>query len=179
MLAAIDDMQSFLAGDWSLPLRCACPHLSKQVQERLVPNTPAPKWAQPQFLLYLLAEAITERMAWQATQPGEPRYRYGDLTIPAWEQAFSQPYTLQYRRAPGEWGIFSHLGREIECLYRILRTPVSDVGMTRWTLLLLAVCQRIARLYRKLRRRCQAPRARELLRQALETFVGWCAGEVA
>jgi hypothetical protein len=175
----IDDVQSFLAGDWSLPLRRACPHLSNQVRERLVPDTPAPRWAQPQFLLYLLAEAISERLAWQATQPGEPRYRYGDLSMPAWEQALAQSYTLQYRHAPGEWDLFSHLGREIECLYRILRTPVSNVGMTRWTLTLLAECQQFARLYRKLRRRCQAPRARELLGQALATFMYWSAGEVA
>ena len=179
MAESLSDMESFMAGAWSLPLRRLCPHLSAQVRERVDAHVPIPRWAQPEYLLWLVAEAISERAAWQATQPGEPRYRFGRLSEPCWEAALRQPYTVQYRHGPDAGGLLNHLSLELECLSRVTQAVPSEVRMTLWVLTLVETYRRLGRLFGKLKRRYKAARAREVLRQALHIFLAWHAGEAA
>jgi hypothetical protein len=173
------EIKSFLVGRWSQPLRAASPHLSEQVRQtiRREAPPPVPKWVKHQYFQRWLGEAFAARAAWQASQPGEARYRFGQRSEPCWSQSVTLAYDPRPWRVLPEEDILWYMGMEIERLYRITQTPAWKIGEDLWTQTLLGVCRHLAQLYAELARRCKAERARKVARLALHLFLFWDAGE--
>lgn len=177
MCFTVAEVHSFLVARWSQPLRAACPALSEQAHQCVNRETsaPVPNWARPQYFQRWLGETITRRTAQQRRLPGAPRYRFGRRSEPCWSQTCTHPIdTRPLRRLP-EDEIRWYMGMGLERLYRITQTPQWEIGEDLWTQTLLSACQYLGQLYRELLRRCKARRAREVVQEALRTFLTWDA----
>ncbi len=175
MSFSVDEVHSFLIARWSLPIRRTCPHLPAQERQTVRPKTkvPVPKGIKPQFLQRWLGSAIASRLAWQEQQTTAPRYRFGLRSAPCWSQTMTLPYEGRALRGEEEETLLWYLGMDIERAYRITQADPTEVGENLWTLTLLSACQHVAQVYRELRRRYRAKRARELVWDALRLFVSW------
>ena len=173
MWFSVADFHSLLVSPWSLPIRSACLHLSQRFHEYVVPDAPTPKWAAPRCVQRWIAQAIIARQAWQKTQPGAPRYRFGRPSEPCWSQTITLPFVLRDFKKLEEVDLLTLAGIELERLYRVAQTAADEIGETLWTLTLMASCLHLAQIYQELKRRYKARQAREILREALRLFVSW------
>ena len=169
------EIQSYLKGRWSQPLRAACPHLSTQARQLVIrkTRTPIPRWVEHQYFLRWLGEACAARAAWQAKQPGAPRYYFGRRSEPNWSQTVTLAYDPRPWRHLPEDDLLLCMSLYIERLYRITQTPQWEIGEDLWTQTFLGACQHLAQLYAALARRCKAARARRLTQALLTFFVTW------
>jgi hypothetical protein len=178
MCFSSEEIQSFLEGRWSLPLRRACPSLSAQAHQYVAqkPRVPTPTWVTAQYLLRWLGQAFVARAEREARQAGVPRYEYGRRSDPCWSQTVTVPQAGGYLRqqvAEAEWFLSIH----IERLYRMTQTPQDEVGPDLWTQAVLGVCRHLAQCYETLRRRYKAERARAIVWDMLRRFAAWGAEE--
>ncbi len=181
MWFSVEEVQSFLGARWSLPIRRVCLGLSAQMRQLVSANDTlkTPAWAKPAWLQLQIGEAIAARLAWQATQPGEVRYRFGRRSEPCWSQSTILPYERRALHRLEDEALLVLWGMDLERLYRIVQMHYSDVGETLWTLTLLGTCAHLAQVYTEFKRRCKARRARELAQWALRLFITWRADEAA
>ena len=179
MCFSSEELQSFLVGRWSVPLRLACPSFAPQTQRALAlarqkgarkpPRVPAPRWMTAQYLFRWLGQAFVVRAEREKRQGGAPRYEYGRRSEPCWSQTITVPYAPGYlRQQPIEAQWF--LSMNIERLYRMTQTPTEEIGTDLWGQAVLGVCQHLAQGYAALRRRYKAKQAREIVEGMLRRF---------
>jgi len=108
-----------------------------------------------------------------ARHPDAAAYRHPDDSAPIWEALVPAPYERGWLRTFEEED-YDWLARfEAERLMRLLDVPPVLVGQEEWTAAVLSIAEHLGRLYREMKRRQRAMRARALLHSALAQFVVW------
>jgi hypothetical protein len=155
---------------WSHSFRAACLHFTPDAQpvQGKCPDRYAPTWLRPLCLQRWVGQAIAARLA---ADPQTTAYRYGNESEPCWEAVAWVSYEWATLRELRERTLLWIFGMEVERLLRIAQEDPRLAGVAYWTGAVLGASEHLAQLYRELKRRHKAMRAREMLREELRRFV--------
>jgi hypothetical protein len=173
--------RSFWSQSWSATLRSSCRWLRRDPAP-VVPTIPealAPGWLRPLCFQREVARAIRDRLAWLRANPDQSAMLYLLESLPCWTAEDWTPYRRGVLRAWGDEWLVEQVQIEVERLLRIVDTPPALLGEEVWTHAALGTCERLAQLYRELRRRCGARATRVALRRLLTGYVYWFPQEEA
>jgi hypothetical protein len=167
------DAITFWTTPWSQPFRAACLRFTPETQPVLgqpCPDRYAPNWLRPLCLQRWVGQAIAARLA---ADPDTTAYRYKRESEPCWEPVAWVSYPRPILRSFADHTLLWIFSMEVERLLRIAQEDPRLAGVAYWTCAVLGASEHLAQLYRELKRRHKAMRAREMLREELRRFLAY------